>query len=85
MSMIRLDYVWLDGYKPTPNIRTKAQVVSGDTFSGNLEDAPLWGFDGSSTHQAEGHDSDCILKPVRIYPNPLKGGKSHSYGGTNTM
>ena len=54
MSMIRLDYVWLDGYKPTPNIRTKAQVVSSDTFNGNLEDAPLWGFDGSSTDQANG-------------------------------
>jgi glutamine synthetase len=72
MTMIRLDYVWLDGYKPTPNLRTKAQVVPGDSFGGKIEDAPLWGFDGSSTHQAEGHDSDCILKPVRLYPNPLK-------------
>ena len=72
MSMVRLDYVWLDGYKPTPNIRTKAQVVPGDSFSGKVEEAPRWGFDGSSTHQAEGHDSDCILRPVRVYPNPLK-------------
>lgn len=70
MSMTRLDYVWLDGYKPTPNIRTKAQVVPSDSFTGKVEEAPLWGFDGSSTHQAEGHDSDCILRPVRVYPNP---------------
>ena len=72
MSMVRLDYVWLDGYKPTPNIRTKAQVVPSESFSGKVEEAPRWGFDGSSTHQAEGHDSDCILRPVRVYPNPLK-------------
>jgi glutamine synthetase len=31
----------------------------------------VWGFDGSSTQQAEGSDSDCVLKPVRVYKNPL--------------
>jgi glutamine synthetase len=30
---------------------------------------PLWGFDGSSTQQAEGHSSDCVLKPVRVFPD----------------
>ena len=30
---------------------------------------PLWGFDGSSTMQAEGKSSDCILKPVALYPD----------------
>ena len=25
------------------------------------------GFDGSSTMQAEGHSSDCVLKPVRVF------------------
>ena len=29
----------------------------------------MWGFDGSSTRQAEGHNSDCILKPVAVYPD----------------
>ncbi|MEK6809842.1 MAG: glutamine synthetase beta-grasp domain-containing protein [Nanoarchaeota archaeon] len=36
------------------------------------KDMPTWGFDGSSTNQAEGHDSDCILKPVRAYVDPLR-------------
>jgi glutamine synthetase len=72
MVIPRLDYVWLDGYKPTANIRTKAQVL--ESFSGKLEDVPEWGFDGSSTRQAEGHDSDCVLKPVRLYNNPLREG-----------
>jgi glutamine synthetase len=30
---------------------------------------PLWGFDGSSTMQAEGKKSDCVLKPVALYPD----------------
>ena len=29
----------------------------------------MWGFDGSSTQQAEGHSSDCMLKPVAVYPD----------------
>ena len=71
---VRLDYVWLDGYEPTPSIRTKAQVVDADSFSGDLADAPVWGFDGSSTRQAEGYDSDCVLQPARIYDNPFHAG-----------
>jgi glutamine synthetase len=72
MAHFRLDYVWLDGYKPTANIRTKAQIIEIDTVDISLADVPDWGFDGSSTQQAEGHDSDCILKPVRMYKNPMR-------------
>jgi glutamine synthetase len=41
-----------------------------DNFSGKLEDCPMWSFDGSSTRQAEGGSSDCVLQPVAIYPDP---------------
>ena len=30
----------------------------------------MWAFDGSSTEQAEGSNSDCLLKPVAIIPDP---------------
>jgi glutamine synthetase len=33
----------------------------------------MWGFDGSSTYQAEGGDSDLTLRPVRIAPDPIRG------------
>jgi len=36
-----------------------------------LHNIPIWNFDGSSTGQATGKDSDIILRPVRIYNNPL--------------
>ena len=39
-------------------------------FSGDLEDCPMWNFDGSSTLQADGSSSDCLLKPVAIFPDP---------------
>jgi glutamine synthetase len=43
-----------------------------DNFSGNLEDCPMWSFDGSSTEQAPGNSSDCLLKPVAVYPDPAR-------------
>ncbi len=64
----KLEYIWLDGYTPTQSLRSKTKVVSD--FSGNLEDCPLWNFDGSSTEQAEGGSSDCLLKPVALFPDP---------------
>ncbi len=66
----KLEYVWLDGYKPTQMMRSKTLVVEG--FSGNVEDAPLWSFDGSSTQQASGNSSDCVLKPVFVCPDPQR-------------
>jgi glutamine synthetase len=71
MGQIRLDYIWLDGYQPTTGIRTKAQLIDSDLFDDSIGSVPEWGFDGSSTRQAEGHYSDCILKPVRLYNNPF--------------
>jgi len=64
----KLEYIWLDGYKPTQSLRSKTLVRSD--FTGKLEDVPMWSFDGSSTEQADGSDSDCLLKPVAIIPDP---------------
>ncbi len=70
MSKSKLEYIWLDGYKPTQNMRSKTKVEND--FSGKLEDCPIWSFDGSSTRQAKGESSDCILKPVAIYQDPAR-------------
>lgn len=64
----KLEYIWLDGYKPTQSLRSKTKVV--EDFSGKVKDAPIWAFDGSSTEQAEGGSSDCLLKPVAVFPDP---------------
>lgn len=64
----KLEYIWLDGYTPTQSLRSKTMVRSD--FGGTLEECPMWSFDGSSTEQADGSDSDCLLKPVAIIPDP---------------
>ena len=66
----KLEYIWLDGYTPTQSLRSKTRVESD--FSGKLEDCPMWSFDGSSTEQADGSASDCLLKPVAIFKDPLR-------------
>ena len=64
----KLEYIWLDGYTPTQSLRSKTMVRND--FGGTLEECPMWVFDGSSTEQAEGNSSDCLLKPVMIIPDP---------------
>jgi glutamine synthetase len=86
ISHIKLEYVWLDGYQPEPNLRSKVKVIQMDFDKIPLwpealpvSMCPEWSFDGSSTKQAEGHFSDCILKPVRVYNNPLNKVRLESY------
>jgi glutamine synthetase len=70
MSKSKLEYIWLDGYKPTQSLRSKTKIE--EDFSGKLEDCSNWSFDGSSTEQAVGGSSDCLLKPVAIIPDPQR-------------
>ena len=66
----KLEYIWLDGYSPTQSLRSKTRIIT--EFDGRLESCPVWSFDGSSTAQAEGADSDLLLRPVAIYSDPAR-------------
>jgi glutamine synthetase len=72
MSKIRVEYIWTDGHLPTAKLRSKTKIVDGPVK--DVSELPEWGFDGSSTEQAEGHFSDCLLKPVRLVLDPIRGG-----------
>ena len=63
------EYIWIDGTSPTPQLRSKTRVLSPDT------DPPIWGFDGSSTNQADGAASDCVLQPVFVCRDPFRIGQ----------
>jgi glutamine synthetase len=67
----KLEYIWLDGYTPEPNLRSKTKVLTSETEP-ELESLPIWNFDGSSTEQAEGNYSDCLLKPVKLIRDPQR-------------
>lgn len=68
------EYIWIDGTEPDAIIRSKARVVHFSKEKEiSLADFPGWGFDGSSTNQAAGNDSDCMLKPVNFVKDPIRG------------
>lgn len=82
---ILAEYIWIDGTKPVPKLRSKTKVIEHfiehEGYLNLVSDSPryfdvvpVWGFDGSSTKQADGNSSDCILKPVRFVKDPLRGG-----------
>jgi glutamine synthetase len=68
---IKAEYIWIDGTEPTALLRSKTKIVAK---ASSLGDLPIWGFDGSSTNQAPGKASDCVLKPVFVCPDPIRGG-----------
>ena len=68
--MYKAEYIWLDGSTPTCFLRSKTKIL------GDSESPPIWGFDGSSTNQALGSDSDVVLNPVFECPDPIRGGTS---------
>jgi glutamine synthetase len=68
MMKILLEYVWLDAFD---NLRSKIKIFNLYKTLFTIDDCPKWNFDGSSTGQAEGHKSDVILNPVRLYKNPF--------------
>ena len=64
--MKKLEYIWLDGYKPEPMLRSKVKVIDGEIPGNQGSDLPDWSFDGSSTQQAEGGDSDCSADDRKV-------------------
>ena len=56
------EYVWIDG---NHELRSKSRVLS--KMLDNIDDIPDWNYDGSSTHQANGKDSEIILKPCALF------------------
>jgi glutamine synthetase len=64
----KAEYIWIDGTEPTAKLRSKTKILADGA------ELPIWGFDGSSTNQAQGNASDCVLKPVFSCPDPIRGG-----------
>jgi glutamine synthetase len=72
MNLAQVTYIWIDGTNPTQTLRSKVKILPYDKPL-TLEDFPQWNFDGSSTYQAVGHDSDLTLQPVCFVDDPILG------------
>lgn len=71
-SVSKVTYIWIDGDQPK-KVRSKELIIPRPVGEVTLAHFPDWGFDGSSTYQADGANSDLILKPVYFINDPVSG------------
>lgn len=69
---IQAEYVWIDG---DGGLRSKTTTINKSKVT-ELSELSEWNFDGSSTNQAAGHDSDVLLRPAAIYKDPFRLGNN---------
>jgi len=66
---VQAEYIFIDA---DGDVRSKCRTVPSDKVA--VEQLPDWNYDGSSTEQAPGEDSEVIIKPVAVFKDPFRGG-----------
>nr|BAN20347.1 glutamine synthetase 2 [Riptortus pedestris] len=65
-------YVWIDG--TGVGLRAKTRTIN--FVPSIVSELPIWNYDGSSTYQSEGSNSDTYLYPVAMFKDPFRLGNN---------
>jgi len=71
---VLVEYVWIGGSKTTGGFDLRCKTKTLDSKPTSVAELPVWNFDGSSTGQAPGEDSEVLLKPACLFADPFRGG-----------
>ncbi len=77
MTLSQATYIWHDGTEPTQTLRSKTRIIKHPEGEITINDFPEWGYDGSSTNQSIGEDSDLVLEPVSFVSDPVLKGDNY--------
>jgi len=73
-ATIQAEYIWIGGSGSDLRCKTKSVIDAKELTT--PDQLPIWNYDGSSTDQAPGRDSEVYLKPVRVFPDPFRRGRN---------
>jgi len=80
MPVVAVEYLWCSGANTHHDLRSKVKSVTVtdkelkhimETPNHLLEKLPVWNFDGSSTGQALGRDTEILIKPIACFKHPF--------------
>merc|ERR1719335_1539951 len=67
-NCVMAEYVWLDA-----NQMTRSKTMTMPKVPSSIDEMRVWNYDGSSTEQAEGHNSEIYIYPKAIFKDPFRG------------
>ena len=62
-----VEYVWLDHNQ---QFRSKTKVLTN--HNPKRDGLPMWNYDGSSTKQADGANSEVFIRPIKLCYDPFR-------------
>lgn len=68
---VMVQYVWIDAHG---GLRCKSRTVA--KVPASVDELPEWNFDGSSTEQSTGDNSDVLIRPKAMFRDPFRRGNN---------